>query len=312
MTQTDKLKNDKFMNEKMDMKRYLLCILMSIKSLALFILLGAVMGIVVYFCITRIGRKTEYEIANDYYIVFNEKDYPNGMDYYNAYTWNSFVTDDKIVDAALAKANGEFSKTDVKENVSSLMLGDYRVLTVVVKGTDKTKVEAISEAYKTAMPAFAKAVNELSSIELWSTNDIKEVKAEDKTVNVALLGAIIALLVWMFVYSFRYAMDDSIRVENDLKEGTFLGYDCDLFRKDYEANLKAIVRSENVVFVENISNELDNLKNSEGCVIKAKYGKSCMAKIKYDMELLKKNNIPCYGVVLEDVNEKFIKKYYGI
>lgn len=315
MTQTDKLKDDNFMNEKIDLKRYLLCLLESLKYLAGCVIAGAVIGVSIYLCVTNIGKLPEYEIANDYYITFNEKEYSNGMDYYNAYTWNNFVTDDKIVNAALTKTEKGIGKDDIKNSVTSQMMGDYRVLTVVVRGTDKEKVADISEAYKYAMPEFANAVAELSSIELWSENGIKEVKTDSKAVNAGVLGAIIALIIFGFIYAFKYALDDTVRLETDvtmkITDVPFLGYTCGEYKKDYDANFKSIAGDRNVVITENVSDELESVKNADACVIKAVYKRTSIKKIRYELDLLKKQNINCLGIVLEEADEGFLKRYYG-
>lgn len=310
MTQTDKLKNEKFMNEKMNTKRFLLCLSGSIKYLFMAIIFGAVLAAVLYLAVTNIGKETEYEIANDYYIVFNEKEYPNGMDYYNAYTWNNFVTDDKIVDAALTKCS--LSKEEIRNSVSSLMLGDYRVLTVVVRNTDKEKVMAISEAYKYAMPEFANAVGELSSIELWSENPIGEVEKENHVANAGLLGAVIAMVIFGFVFAFKYAMDDSIRVGTDLGRLEFLGYDLEAYKNDLEANIKKITEDKEVIYINDVTKDAGEDIETKYCIINAVFGKTCMTKLEYDLDLLKKKNIECLGVVIKDADEKFLNRYYGI
>ena len=314
MTKNNKM-DDNFMKESMDMRRFVLCLLRKVWIIVLAVVVGAIIGLLsykLYFAIT--DGQTRYQIKSEYYITFNEKDYPNGMDYYNAYTWSGFICDDKIVDEVLQKTKDVATKQDVLDSVSSYMLSDYRVLTVIVTNTDQDKLKTISDGYVYGMDRFAKEVNEISSIELWSTGNMEIINIHDKGKNAAVLGAIIAFVVACFVWAVYYCVDDRIYVENDIisniKNLEFLGYDCEMLKNDTQANIKTLVDSENVKRVEDIS-DINELKQFDGVILTIPWGKKHSTAIAYDMGLLKKHGIKVYGAVVTDCNEKYLKAYYG-
>lgn len=307
--------NENYMNERIDTRRFALCLMRKLWIIVLTVVLGAIIGAAGYTLYNKItDGKPVYQIKSEYYIQFNEKDYPNGMDYYNAFTWNQFVTDDRIMEYALANVKGNVSEADIRESVSVLMISDYRILTVLVKNTDIDKMNAINEVYKTAMPYFADSLGEISSIELWASRDMEIANTHEYTKNAAFLGAIIAFVLAAFGWSVYYCLDDRIYVENDWKRCdstiTCLGYDCDMYADDTAANRAAVVGDAKVIDIAD-TKKLEDIKASDGVVLMIPWGKKNSTAIRYEIELLKKQNIKIFGAVITNVNEKFLKAYYG-
>lgn len=306
-------RDDNFMKESMDIRRFFLCILRRWWGILLIAVVGAIIGAMsykIYFAIT--DGETKYQKSTDYYITFNLKDYPNGMDFYNAYTWGQFALDDKIVDYALEQTSGKVTKDEILSSVTIQMLSDYRVLTVVVTNTDKEKIDVINEAYKVSMPHFADEINELTKIELWSCNEITTINVHNLTKNAALAGLVLALIVASFVWAIYYCMDDRVYVENDwVKKNTqipFLGYDCDKYKEDTDANIKAIIKSENVKMIKDIKEASD----CKEVIFQIPWGNKHFSAIEYDINVLNKQGIKVLGVVLTDCNSRYLKCYYGV
>ena len=140
-------------------------------------LVGALLGFVFYVLYSNVkSGNTVYRIRNDYYITFDHEKFPNGADYYNAYTWDGILRDDPVVGKALEVAP-DVTKKQILDSVTGEILGDYRILTVVVTGTDQALVQKISDAYKVALPAFADKIDMLKTIELWTDAEIEEYDA---------------------------------------------------------------------------------------------------------------------------------------
>lgn len=307
-------KDNNFMNEGMDIRRFFLCLVRKIWLVVVLIIAGGILGAGVYklyYAVT--DGDTKYMISTDYRIVFDEVGYPNGMDYFNAYTWNQFVTDDKIVDYAVSHAQG-INKKAVQDSVTARMLSDYRILTVEVTGTNQDEIQAINEVYKAAMPNFAESVPELTSIEVWSCNDMIVANVHDKACNAGIIGMLIALVFAGCVVAVYYCLDDRIYVEQDWKNlGTdipCLGYDSESFVKDTEENRAAIIGDAKVVeYKEGMKPE--EAKDCEGVILMVPWGSKHATAIKYDIELLGKQNVKILGAVITDCNEKYLKAYYG-
>jgi capsular polysaccharide biosynthesis protein len=177
--------------------------------------IGAVCGFAAYVVYSNIkSGNTVYRIRNDYYISFNHEDFPNGVDYYNAYTWDGILRDDPIVNVALENASG-VTKQQILDSVTGEILGDYRILTVVVTGTDSDLIQKISDAYKVALPAFADKIDMLSKIELWTDAEIEVYDAYTREGNAAFLGGLIGLLCSLFAVLLYAIFDDRIYTERD-------------------------------------------------------------------------------------------------
>ncbi len=178
-------------------------------------LIGAIIGILGYMLYSHaVSGDTVYRISNDYYITFNYDEYPNGVDYYNAYTWDGILRDDPIVEYALTLLPG-VKKEDILNAVSGEMLGDYRILTVHVTGIDDRLVREISDAYKQALPHFATDIDMLSHIDVWTDSDMVVYDAYTREGNAGFLGALIGFCMSAFFLIMYYITDDGIYSERD-------------------------------------------------------------------------------------------------
>ena len=285
--------DDNYMNESMDMRRFFLCLFSRIWTMLLCILICALLGVVfykAYFAIT--DGQERYQRSCDFYITFNEADHPNGMDYYNAYTWGQFLLDDKMIGHVM-DFGGNYTKDELKASVTSRMMSDYRVLTVIVTGTDTRKLESIYEAYKFAMPQFADDVDEITSIRVWSEDDMVKINDHTLELNAALLGGIIGLLISLTAWAVYYCMNDRIYTQADwckrFPDIAFLGYDHELFDKENENPAPQIDEEEILVL---------------------KWGEHATTA-QYLLNEKKNNGKHIKGIRLVDCNETFLRRYYG-
>lgn len=312
---TNSQNDNNYMSESMDMRRFFLCLIRKAWMILIVTALCAILGALIYNIYYGItDGQQKYQKCTDFYITFNEADHPNGMDYYNAYTWNQFVTDDRIVNKALSVAGSSVNKQDIKEYVTARMMSDYRVLTVVVTGENNKKVETISEAYKAAMPMFPEEVDEITKIEPWSEDDMVKINDHTLAPNAALLGGVIGFLISLFIWAVYYCMNDRIYTEADFNRRfagvTFLGYDTERFKPDTEANRKKAVGDAKTVDVTDVSKELGSIEECDGVILNVSWGEHASA-VQYKVEMLKKQGIKLYGVILNNSNERFLNMYYG-
>ena len=98
------MEKEKFMQEGVDIKRLFLLLVRKIWLVVLAIILGTIIGALLYNVVTSYTNGEEkYRVSNDYYITFNFEQFENSTDYYNAYTWDSILRDDPIVDYAMTE-----------------------------------------------------------------------------------------------------------------------------------------------------------------------------------------------------------------
>jgi capsular polysaccharide biosynthesis protein len=263
----------------------------------------ALIGFAAYLLYSNIkSGNTVYRIRNDYYISFNHEDFPNGVDYYNAYTWDGILRDDPIVEVALQNAHG-VEKSQILDSVTGEILGDYRILTVVVTGTDRELIQKISDAYKTALPAFADRIDMLSKIELWTDAEIEVYDAYTREGNAAFLGGLIGLLVSLFAVLLYGIFDDAIYTERDwvmrYPDIPYLGKrDTDEYRVNSEHLLKdsgSYIQLSADEFKFD-SGEFEKMRAADGVIIILRAGKDVTKVMDKIVFTLLKQDVKVVGV----------------
>ncbi len=265
---------------------------------------GAVAGFGIYVLYSNVkSGNTVYRIRNDYYMTFNLEEFPNGVDYYNAYTWDGILRDDPIVNKAL-ETDPSLTKQQILDSVTGEILGDYRILTVVVTGTDKELVQRISDAYKVALPAFADVIDMLKSIDIWTDAEIEVYDAYTREPNAAFLGGLIGLLVSLFAVLMYGIFDDAIYTERDWRirypQIPYLGKrDTD----EYNTNRSHLLRYDGN-YIELSADqfrfdldEFDRMRKADGVILKLRSGRDmteAMDKVVYTLE---KQSINVVGVM---------------
>ena len=269
-------------------------------------MIGALVGFGTYVLYAHIkSGNTVYRIRNDYYITFNDREYPNGVDYYNAYTWDNILRDDPIVNRALELDQmGGVTYQQILDSVSGEMLGDYRILTVNVTGSDPELVQKISDAYKIALPEFADKIDMLTSIELWTDAPTEIYDEYTREPNAAFLGGLIGLLVSLFAVLMYGIFDDAIYTERDWRirypEIPYLGKrDTD----EYNTNRSHLLRYDGN-YIELATDqfrfdldEFDRLRAADGVILKLKPGKDLTEDMDRVVYTLEKQNINIVGVM---------------
>ena len=80
--------NKVYMEQGMDLKRLVLVLGRKLWLMLAAVIAGAVLGGLTYKIVTNITNgEPEYRASADYYITFFE----DGVDYYNAYTWDGIL-----------------------------------------------------------------------------------------------------------------------------------------------------------------------------------------------------------------------------
>lgn len=215
------------MQQHMDWKKIWLLYKNKIWLILLFTAAAAAIAAGIY-KVTRVLSQDgpEYRVSSDYYLYFNLEEYPDGVDFYNAYTWDTILRDDPLVNAALEVLPKDYTGEEIRESVTGEMLGDYRILTVYATHREPERAKAIAEAYIHALEAFPERVDIFDHIEIWSQGECEPVTEKDLSANIALIAGLIGILIAGFGCAIGYVMDDSIYVEKDYTsrfEGVFLG-----------------------------------------------------------------------------------------
>ncbi len=277
------------------------------------ILVGAIIGILTYVLYSNVkSGNTVYRISNDYYITLDYEGHPNGVDYYNAYTWDGILRDDPIVEYALTLLPG-ISKETILESVTGEILGDYRLLTVNITGTDPDVVQSISDAYKKALPHFGEEIDMISHIDVWTDADMTVYDAYTREPNAAFLGGLIGLIISAFGILIYYILDDGIYSERDWTERypdiAYLGITGS---EEAKVNTEYILGATEGMYELKVSelefnaDSFGKMRESDGVILHVTEGADKGEVIDKAVYTLKKQGIDLKGVLIE---RKEVKKH---
>lgn len=340
------MEKQNYMQEGIDIKRLFLLFIRKIWIVVVSVILGGLIGALIYTAVTSYtnGEK-KYRVSNDYYITFNFSQFENSTDYYNAYTWDSILRDDPIVDYAKELLPENITKEQIKAAVTGEMLGDYRILTVHVTTTSEELSMAIAKAYTTSLAHFGESVDMLTKIDSWSSEGPTLINENNRTKNAIFLGALVAGLICLFAMMIAYALDDAIYVETDFTKRydiPFLGavtnhkeekrlqelldnyrYLCKDERGYYPVNVATSDTIENAcvpLLEERLpglkkqillkDNGFEQLRQSGGAILLIPFGQTNGKILEKLIHTLKKQDCNIAGVILTDADDRFLKNYY--
>lgn len=314
------LKNEVYMKQGMDLKRLVLVLGRKLWLMLAAVIVGAGLGGITYKIVTNITNgEPEYRASADYYITF----FKDGVDYYNAYTWDGILRDDPIVDYALTLLPEEITKDMVKAAVTGEMLGDYRILTVHVNAESKEKADMIAKAYQESLWHFGQKIELLDEVALWSQEEAVPFEKNTKTANAAFLGALIAFFLASFALLFYYVLEDAVYVERDAKErfglpvyGLLTKGNDELQKQMFADNLKTVFRD---LEVETWNGEIiptaedcEHLRKADNVLINIPWGRNNCRQAERVLRQLELQGVTVKGIMITEASDEFVKAYYAI
>lgn len=334
---------NEYMDRPADLKKIGLLIIKRIWVFVVVILTSIVFTVGAYLIVKAVQYDGQYYlVSSDYYITFNLDEHPNGVDYYNAYTWDSILRDDPIVDEVMELLPADYSREEVKASVVGRMLGDYRILTVDCTHKNPERAELIAQAYGDGLALFADKMDIMDAIELWSREECVAITEENLVYNAAFLGLLIGTVVAVFIVIFWNLLDDGIYVEGDfvnrfpiLYLGVLTKKDTDYYRQELRDNLSYYlpegtyfvvspdtITPENYItklreinpyindFVTAEGNTLKKLRESDGVIVLLPWGKHNGNKCERLIRFLEKQDCRIKGAIVTDADNTFLNRYY--
>ena len=309
-----------YMEQGMDLKRLFLVLGKKIWLVLLGAVMGAVLGGLTYKVVTNIiDGEPEYRASADYYITFFE----DGVNYYNAYTWNGILKDDPIVDYAMTLLPEEITKDMVKKAVSGEMLSDYRILTVHVNAGTPEIANAIAKAYQKSLWNFGQKMEHLNTVELWSQEEAVVFEKNTKTPNAAFLGALIATIFVIFSLLFYYFLEDAVYVEKDGEArfrlpvyGLLTKENDEIQKKMFGDNLDYAFGEEEVETwngeIIPAAEDYARLREAKNLLVNIPWGRNNGRQVERVLSQLKLQGCEVKGLMITDAEDWFIKAYYAI
>lgn len=204
--------------EGIDSKAFLICFLKRIPYMLLIGLTGAIIGSGLYLLIAAVNNRTPvYYQETEYYIEFAPGRI-EAKDYYNAFTWNDVMKTRLILDKTMEQLGSSYSQESVKEMITADILSDVRYLTITVKGTDASLVEAVSNATEKSLEEFARDKAEFDSITQIEDNGTELLQQPLFTWRAAFLGFLIAFLLVFFRFCIHFGLNEIFYTREQIRK----------------------------------------------------------------------------------------------
>lgn len=238
--------SNRIMNEGIDLERLIRQMLKKLWLILLFVILGAAAGCALYGISKKINEPKQIYIKYDrYYIDFDLMKDASLPDYFNAFTWNTVLRTDIIMDLVL-EYNPSLEPRLVDAYITGEIKSDVRLLSLIFEGDSIELIKEMSEAYAYAMEKFGEKTNAIKSVTSWDNGDILPTTRFDRWLGAATLGGIIALVASIFGMLLYYIVDDRIYDERDwIKRYSDIPWLGKKGSKEYELNSAAILGDSN-------------------------------------------------------------------
>lgn len=203
-----------FENEALDSK---LCLLRFTKHIWIPVLatvIGAVLCMGIYILDTQVfGPEKEYRIEDEYYVEYAKDENGTEYVYFNQMTWSSLADTDYFLDAILAGMEQPVERGELENYIDATLLSDTRIVTTSVTAPSAGMAEEIHRLYQQAFLGFSEEYKEIQDISLIKTgNEAELVVLDDRSVRVAVMGAVLGLVLSVFCLYMYIVMDDSFYI----------------------------------------------------------------------------------------------------
>ena len=308
----------------MDMKKLLLCFIGKIWLVCLAAVMGAAVGGIIY-TVSHVVPESEreYQAIAKIYLDFAVDETGEVYQKYNGYTWNDLMATDPILDVTMSHLPDDYTREEVTSATKAEILSDLRLLTITITTHEQDRCDAILHATGQSLTERGDAAKEFTKIEVIQTTDAMLVVTDNRTVQAAIVGLVMAVILLLLGMMYYYVLDDRILVASDLRKVTevsFVGYAKagERLNREYEDNLAYLKEQTGMVSVLTITQDdaitqerWQELCASDGVVVVAQYGKVHAAYLAYVLEQLKTRGCRLSGVAIGDADGKFLRRYYG-
>lgn len=185
------------------------------------ILAGAALFACIYY-LTKIAFTPDtYVTDTEYYVEYKDAiTYEQQYTFYNQNTWESLAKTDLFVDTIkeeTSAAGYNLSTDEINESLKTTLLTDVRVVHATVSTLDAGKTMAITKALTDAFVKFGEEQREIDEIRIITSADEAVAKVLDnRTIPAAILGAVVAFFITLFVMYIYAILDKSVYLPVEL------------------------------------------------------------------------------------------------
>ena len=210
----------KYEDEPADLKLLLIYFIKRVRFIAYFASFGALLFASVYYMKTFVFvDEHQYVATSELYLIYADDVRLDNV-YINDYTWQNLVHTDKAIDYAMEYI-GDASVTEeyLKEVVWAGLESDVRFVTLKVTTDNPERSIQIAQAYQLAIKSLGEEMVDIDTVSVFTEADsAEEIVSDDRTLRMAITGAVIGGLLAMFGIVLQYVFDDSIYVAKQFEQ----------------------------------------------------------------------------------------------
>ena len=318
------MKDRRYADDGMDLKKYMLCLLGRLPLLFGAVIGGALLGAAVYAAWRTVPEsEREYQAFAKVYLDFAADETGEVYQAYNGYTWNDLMAADPLMELTLQNLPADYTREETEAAVRAEILSDIRLLTITVTTNRAERTDAILGAAVQALETYGGQAKEFMEIHAIQKTEAGLVVADSRMAQAVFLGASLGLLLSLLGFSLYYVMDDRIFVAGDIRkvtEASFLGYASgeETLKRDYDTNLAYLREKAGDIQICEVERdksfsekELQEMRRADGVVLSLPFGAVHGAFLSYVTEQLRTQDCTLCGVAIRDADGRFLKKYYG-
>ena len=331
-----------YAREIIDGKLLCLRFLRKIYVIVIGTIVGAILfGGVYFLCRRLLPPEKEYEAGLSVYLeYYRGEEEPLGWVCFTQDAWKEFVVSDDFVSDVLEQLSQTVTKEEYLNSISSVLLPDGRVLSVTVTTPEPAKSVAIARAIVQAVDDFADTQERILWTRPLTVPDGASLKlVDDRTVNTAVLGAVVGFLLSGLFVLYRLTVDDSVYVPELFACRYRLPMIGTLSAPELKENFEAVYREQTpvIIFVDDAADDektevVNALRAKTGCrelamkdireimsdrndntevLIAVKSGAHNGKRIQRMLQQLCIKGTKVCAAVLLDADESLLRAYYG-
>ena len=199
---------------------------------------GALISFIIYFLATTVfGTGTTYESEATLYIDFAyDEETGTQVDYYNAYTWNTLIATDEIIDTTMnnltemgigelegsATTGGSIdagvTRAQVMADTNADIPSDVRVMVLTITDADSDLAYAIAQATSASLVKYGESNDAFESIKVLSCNEAIASVYTDRTLVAVIFGAVLGIITCILLMMLMSLLNDAAYVPEDIEK----------------------------------------------------------------------------------------------
>lgn len=196
-----------------------------------FVLLGTVLGAAIvgaiYFLATTVfSQGRNYKAESTLYIYFAYDENSGTMvDYFNAYTWNTLIPSNDILNPIMDELAGEgyseeagnITEDEIIASINCDIPSDVRVMILSVENKDKALTEKLARAAENSLVNFGRTNDAFTQIKILKQGETKQETVSDRSATAVGFGAVLGFVLTILGLLTLETMDDTVYVPEDIE-----------------------------------------------------------------------------------------------